>query len=198
MDLIALLSDLGHAIYDIYLVPGDVIIGALRDVFPALVESPVFANVQGSTVLVSTLAWLVATVVLLRMYDRLQTVGRFVASFFDTAWFRLSLALHNIKRTISAPLLKLWAWRQSAGVETSTIEFSKLDIAVLRSALSQPPGITVSAPELAEQFTLRPSQLQCCLDRLSQYRMIESVIGSTDGFENYRATPAGAQFCQQM
>jgi hypothetical protein len=149
-------------------------------------------------ILVSMLAWLVVTIFLLRIYARLQTLGRIVATCCDTARFRISLALHNLKRTITAPLFKFRAWRQSAGMDTGTIEFSKLDIAVLKAALSQPPGITVSAPELAEQFTLRPLQLQCCLDRLSQYRLIESTISSTDGFESYRVTPAGAQFCQQV
>lgn len=201
MELIAGFRDVVQTIYEIFIAPGNVIVSVLVSFFPTLTELPGVENPGKSTPLVFTLsilAWLTIAVILLHIYRRLQNLGRVVASSCATILFRLSLAGHNLKRALVAPLLRFRVWRQSKGVESNTIEFSTADIAVLKSAVAQPPGITVSAPELAEQFTMRPSQLQRCLDRLCEYRMIESVIGSTDGFDNYRVTPAGAHFCQQM
>jgi DNA-binding MarR family transcriptional regulator len=48
-----------------------------------------------------------------------------------------------------------------------------------------------SAPELAEKYKLRPTQIQRRLDKLQKNEMLCSVIGSTDGFENYRLTESG-------
>ena len=52
----------------------------------------------------------------------------------------------------------------------------------------------LSAPELAEQFSLRPAQIQRSLDKLCSNAMITTVIGSTDGFDNYRLTDSGNAF----
>ena len=52
----------------------------------------------------------------------------------------------------------------------------------------------MSAPELAEKFSRRPAQVQRSLDKLFRSRMLDSAIGSTDGFDNYRLTDSGAEF----
>ena len=74
------------------------------------------------------------------------------------------------------------------------IEFDDLDLAVLRSATMQGAGFAMSAPELAEQFRMRPAQVQRSLNKLSKNKMLAYVIGSTDGFDNYRLTDSGAAF----
>lgn len=74
------------------------------------------------------------------------------------------------------------------------IEFDDLDLAVLRSASVQGAGFALSAPELAEQFRMRPAQVQRSLNMLSKNKMLAYVIGSTDGFDNYRLTDSGAAF----
>ena len=60
------------------------------------------------------------------------------------------------------------------------------------------PGYTMSAPELAEKFSCRPGRIQRSLDKLFQTRMLDSVIGSTDGFDNYRLTDSGAEFISML
>ena len=74
------------------------------------------------------------------------------------------------------------------------VEFDDLDLAVLRQASALGPGLALSAPELAEQFTLRPAQVQRSLEKLSRNKMLDYVIGSTDGYDNYRMTDYGAAF----
>ena len=78
------------------------------------------------------------------------------------------------------------------------IEFHDLDIAVLRSASARGPGHAVSAPDLAEKFTLRPAQVQRSLDKLNKNKMLCSVIGSTDGYDNYRLTESGSAFVAML
>lgn len=75
-----------------------------------------------------------------------------------------------------------------------TIEFDDLDMAVLHSVSAKGPGFAMSAPDLAEKFTLRPAQVQKSLDKLSNNKLLASVIGSTDGFDNYRLTDSGLAF----
>ena len=77
-------------------------------------------------------------------------------------------------------------------------EFDNVDIAVLRTFFKQGPGMATSAPELAEQLRLRPAQIQHRLDNLMHNHMVRSVIGTTDGFENYRLTDSGLAFITMM
>ena len=74
------------------------------------------------------------------------------------------------------------------------IDFDDLDLAVLRSAAARGPGLATSAPEIAEKFKLRPSQVQRSIDKLRQSRMLDTVIGTTDGYGNFRLSPSGAAF----
>ncbi len=74
------------------------------------------------------------------------------------------------------------------------VEFDNLDLAVLRSAAARGPGVMLSAPQLAEQIRMRPAQVQRSLDKLSKNKMLDYVIGSTDGSDNYRLTDSGATF----
>jgi DNA-binding MarR family transcriptional regulator len=64
----------------------------------------------------------------------------------------------------------------------------------LKSAVVKGPGFALSAPDFAERFSLRPAQVQRSLDKLYTNSMINTVIGSTDGFDNYRLTDSGTAF----
>ena len=55
-------------------------------------------------------------------------------------------------------------------------------------------GMAISAPEVAEEFKLRPSQVQRSVDKLRRNNMLDAVIGSTDGYDNVRLSPSGATF----
>jgi DNA-binding MarR family transcriptional regulator len=74
------------------------------------------------------------------------------------------------------------------------IEFDDLDMAVLRSVTAKGPGFALAAPDIAGRFRLRPSQVQRSFDKLSQNKMLVSVIGNTDGYENYRLTDYGQAY----
>lgn len=76
------------------------------------------------------------------------------------------------------------------------VHFDEIDIVVLQAAAERGPGFTTSAPELAGKYSLRPSQFQEALGKLSRNKMLTTVIGSTDGFDNYRLTDYGAAYLQ--
>ncbi len=78
------------------------------------------------------------------------------------------------------------------------MKFDDLDLAVLRNSAAAGGGFVISAPDLAEQLTMRPAQAQRRLDKLRNYRMVDVVIGSTDGFDNYRLTQSGAAFLAML
>jgi len=95
-------------------------------------------------------------------------------------------------------LRELYPRRASSSIIAAPmVEFDDLDLAVLRSAAARGPGFTTSAPEIADQLPLRPSQIQRSLDKLNKNKMLESVIGSTDGFDNYRLSQLGTAFVAQ-
>jgi DNA-binding PadR family transcriptional regulator len=38
---------------------------------------------------------------------------------------------------------------------------------------------------------MRPASVQRILDKLRKHHLVDSAIGATDGFDNYRLTPSG-------
>ena len=146
------------------------------------------------TFALSLLVWALLFAVVGKIVAQCRNTARVAHAFIRKVSFRISLAGHNMRRQCARIVQKLRFWRRRDAVELETIEFDDLEIAVLCSAASEPPGFAISAPELAERLTLRPSQVQKKLDKLQQYKMIEYVIGSTDGFDNYRITSTGAVF----
>jgi hypothetical protein len=58
--------------------------------------------------------------------------------------------------------------------------------------------LATSAPEVAEEFKLRPSQVQRSVDKLRRNRMLDAVIGATEGYDNFRLSPSGATFVAML
>jgi hypothetical protein len=80
----------------------------------------------------------------------------------------------------------------SRPVSIPEVEFDDLDLAVLNTGMTLPPGLALTAAELSGQLTKRPAQVQRSLDKLRKYGLVDDVIGTTDGFDNYRPTRSGA------
>ncbi|MDX1403560.1 MAG: hypothetical protein R3192_03430 [Woeseiaceae bacterium] len=77
-------------------------------------------------------------------------------------------------------------------VEVPDVDIDDLDIAILNTGLTLPPGLALTAAELAGQLTRRPAQLQQRLEKLRKYGLVDGALGETDGFDNYRLTRSGA------
>ena len=124
-----------------------------------------------------------------------RNVQRISDALVRTAWYRAVQGTGNVKTRIICNLRQLFPHRRSGDPEsTPELEFDDFDFTVLQAAADRGPGFTTSAPELASKFGLRPSQFQESLRKLQNSKMIATVIGSTDGFDNYRLTDYGAAY----
>ena len=111
---------------------------------------------------------------------------------------RATRAIGSLKTMIVCRYRELVGRRGSgkeAGIEASSgIDFDDVDLVVLRSAAVTGPGLALSAPDIAEKFTLRPAQVQKSVDKLLNSKLLALAMGSTDGYDNFTMTPSGASF----
>jgi hypothetical protein len=193
------MAETAQAIYEAFTLPGEWLLSFIGSFAP---QTEQIMRVDNGAVIVpfvlSLVAWTLVIVAGLMISRMLRNFAWQFAAICRTLVWRVKMTLGNLKTRL------LWKWRQffpqqSGNSEmVSREEFDNLDIAVLRSFFQQGPGMATSAPELAEQLNLRPAQIQHRLDNLTHYHMLRSVIGSTDGFENYRLTDSGLAFITMM
>ena len=146
-------------------------------------------------VVLSLVCWILLIITISVVWQVFRDGLRVANAIVRTAWFRLSIAISTIKTRLLLKLRSLLAHRHAPDFSDSqTVDFDEWDMAVLDCISEQGPGFTLSAPELAARLPMRPSRIQESLEKLSRFKMLDSVIGSTDGFDNYRLTEAGATF----
>jgi hypothetical protein len=198
MDLIDAAREFGRAVYDGINAPGDLVVKQLASVLPGLGPGARCISagaLDPLALLISLVAWLLLALLLLRVYRVLKRIARRCNEALAAIRLRLRLAKARFTRS----LMQLFgAGGDGSGIATGTVDFDGTDIAVLRVAKSQPAGYTISVPDLVAHFRLRPSVVQKSLERLSENRLLEPVIGHTDGYENYRLTSTGAAFVRSM
>ena len=148
-----------------------------------------------ATFLLSLVFWFLLLVLLTILYRWLRRSAITLGAIVRTFLFRLTLYFQRKKTALVLRFREWFPSRQSGGIDAAeTAEFGNLDMAVLRSASAIGPGLALSAPDLASRFKLRPSQVQQSLEKLCQNKMLAQVIGSTDGFDNYRITDSGSTY----
>lgn len=187
MDLDTMLQELALSIYGAFVMPGDIVLTMLGVAVDNRSVSMLF--------IISLTVWSLIAVVGLIVLKLGKNAARFAGAMLRTTLYRMSLAVGNYKTKL---ILKLREWFPKRAVRnadsTPMVEFDDIDLAVLRTAAARGPGFTTSAPEIAEQLTLRPAQIQRSLEKLSHNKMLETTIGSTDGFENFRVSQMGSAF----
>jgi hypothetical protein len=191
------LQELGNTIYDAFVLPGDYLLAKIAEHLPAFAASIGILDEERSVVLlliVSMSVWVLLILLGRKLFGLGQDLARIVSSTLRTIVFRVSLALANFKTWLVCKLRQFLPRRSHDADAIAEVNLDDRDWAVLRSAAAHGPGFTTSAPELAEQLPLRPAQIQRSLDRLRENKMLEYVIGSTDGFDNYRVSQMGAAF----
>ena len=184
--------DLVHTFFAVFTFPGNVLLSFVS------AENLGTTQFMWTSLGLSLVYWLVVLLVLFRLRAWLRLVGVMLGRIFGDFAFRIGMHCHNLKRAFAKPINWLRQRRQSAGVESETIEFDELDMAVLKLAVKQPNGRVISAIELSEHLPVRPSQLQESLKRLRAFRLLDPAMGTTEGYENYRLTPAGVRFVEQI
>ena len=192
-----MLGGIAEAISRAFLLPGEVLLSAIAWIAPRWAEILSFGT--GGTVVVFVLALLSWTAVLIIGLYLVRLAKNFawqVSARFRTLVWRIKLALGSLKTML------LWKYRQffphtsAQSHHVAQTEFDQVDIDLLRSVSSRGPGVALSAPDLAEEVAMRPSQVQQRLDNLARNNMLRSVIGSSDGYEIYRLTDSGSAFIE--
>jgi hypothetical protein len=77
-------------------------------------------------------------------------------------------------------------------------EFSSTDLSILGAAARLAAGFSTSAPELADLLGLRPVEIQKSLEKLYRNKLLDTTLGSTDGFDNYVISTSGAVLMAMM
>ena len=176
------LHDLGNAIYDGFLLPGTFVLSQFVT-HASTLALRLGIGVEGNGVLspaiVSLLVW--------------SLVGMLVWKTVRAVCSRIFYSTRRLKTFLICKLQR-FKRRQllSRPVSIPEVEFDDLDLAVLNTGMTLPPGLALTAAELSGQLTKRPAQVQRSLDKLRKYGLVDDVIGATDGFDNYRLSPSGA------
>lgn len=125
-----------------------------------------------------------------------RNVLRNIVAVYGTIIYRIKNAVAGWKTQLVVRLRHWLPHRKSRDVDTTIpqVDFDDLDIAVLKVVAALKPGFATNAPELAQRFRMRPAQVQRSLDKLSSNKMLDPVIGSNEGFDNYRLTQLGNAF----
>lgn len=124
-----------------------------------------------------------------------RNIARNVEAIFRILTYRISHALGSWKTHIICKFRGLIPRRRpQKAAPIPEVEFDDLDLAVLRTAVTLGPGLSINAGELAERFRLRPAQVQRSLNKLSSNKMLDFVIGSTTEFDNYQLSQLGSAF----
>ncbi len=192
------LRDFGIVLREIFLAPGDFLLSKFAELAPVTASNWGIGGESDSIAQVAVTSgvfWLLLLIVAWRLFRYGQSFLRNLIAVVHTAWYRGRQAAGSLKTLVVCRLREFVPTRRDDGIDTvPEIDFDDLDLAVLRSAAARGPGLAMSAPEIAEKFKLRPSQVQRSVDKLRRNKMLETVIGSTDGYGNFRLSPSGATF----
>ena len=185
------------SIREIYLVPGDFVLSKFAELAPLTAASWGITNSDDSiaAAILSGIFWLLMTFIAWRLYRYSSSLLRNIVALYHTAWYRGRQAAGSLKTLLLCRLREFVPRRRDDGIDTTPeIDFDDVDLAVLRTAAARGPGLATSAPEIAEKFKLRPAEVQRSVDKLRRNRMLDTVIGNTDGYDDFRLSPSGATF----
>ena len=195
-ELLFNLGEIARLVTGGFLLPGELLLSLFARIAPETVALLTFRRGELVVPFVFALfAWTSIAILGLLFLRFCRNVARQVSAVSLTLWHRIRMSLASLKMRIAWKLKALLPQRRRPdNVAAPTIEFDDLDMAVLQTVSDRGPGFALSAPDLAEKFTLRPSEVQRSLEKLNKNKLLASVIGSTDGFDNYRLTDSGLAF----
>jgi len=192
------LRQLGILIREIYFAPGEFVLSRFAELAPVTAANwGITGNGDAIAVaaVISGIFWLLMSIIAWRLYRYCRSFLRNLVALLHTAWYRGKQAVGSVRTMLICRLREFVPRRRDDGIDAvPEIDFDDLDLVVLRSAAASGPGLATSAPEIAEKFKLRPSEVQRSVEKLRQNRMLDTVIGNTDGYDNFRLSPSGATF----
>lgn len=182
-----------------FLLPGELLLRGISGIAPQTGEVLAFGT-GGIVVkfILALSAWTTLIVIGLLLLNAGRRVARRLGALFYGLLWRARMYCGNLKTKLIWKYREFFPYRQSSMQQLDRTDFDKTDIAVLLSIARRGPGMAISAPDLSGALNLRPAQVQARLEQLQHFRMICSVLGSTDGFENYSLTSSGQAYLAMM
>jgi hypothetical protein len=181
-----------------FTMPGIYLLRALTVHAPSAAASLGIANPSDSIALLivlSALAWVFAVIACWGIVMLSRSFYRTSEAIIRTLCHRAMQSARNVRTWVICRYRSLLPKKTASSLEVMPeVQFDDIDFAVLQTAAERGPGFATSAPELAGKYSWRPSQFQKALGKLSSNKMLTTVIGSTDGFDNYRITDYGAAY----
>ena len=151
------------------------------------------------SIVVSTAVWVAMCATSWWIFRFAFHIRRIGESTLLTAAFNIRHWIGTAKTLIVCRYRQHFSGKSDADADSpGESSFGGFDIAVLQAAADCGPGATTSAPELAEKFGMLPSRFEQSLKKLHRDQMIDTTVGSTDGYDNYRITPHGAAFAMML
>jgi hypothetical protein len=185
---------------DLFTMPGTYLLEALTAHAPSAAALLGISNPSDSIVLVivlSTFAWVFAVIACWGIVMLARNFYRISEAIIRTLWHRAMQSAGNLRTWTICRYRSLLPKQTASSLEPmAEVQIDDFDFTVLRAAAERGPGFSTSAAELAGKYSLLPSQFQKTLGKLSSNKMLTTVIGSTDGFDNYRITDYGVAYLQ--
>jgi hypothetical protein len=185
---------------NLFTMPGIYLLRALTVHAPGTAALLGISNPSDSIALVivlSALAWVFTVIACWGIVMLARNFYRISEAIIRTLWHRAMQSAGNVRTWIICRCRSLSPKQTASSLEpTAEIQFDDFDFTVLRAAAERGPGFSTSAAELAGKYSLRASQFQKTLGKLSSNKMLTTVIGSRDGVDNYQITEYGAAYLQ--
>ena len=183
-----------------FTIPGIYLLEALTVHAPGIAALLGISKPPDAIVLVivlSALAWIFAVIACWGIVMFARNFYRISEAMVRTLLYRVTQSAGNVRTWIICRYRRFLPKQTEHSPEvTPQISFDDFDFTVLRAAAERGPGFSTSASELADKYSLLPSQFEKSLGKLSSNKMLDTVLGSTDGFDNYRLTDYGAAYLQ--
>ena len=195
---LTILRNMGSAIYGIFMLPGNIVVSGVATHAPAIASAMSIGSGDPPVLvpaLLSLFIWLVFAVVVWELVRLYRNTVRIVGASLRTLYFRVTQSVAGIRIKFVFKLRQLFPHRGFRSTETlQEIEFDDLDLEVLDTAAALEPGLSMTVPDLAAHFNLRPDKVRRSLEKLQQNQMLDVDAASTDSDANYRMTHSGAAF----
>ncbi len=186
------LADLANAVFRGLMLPGDFLLSAFAWIAPH--SAQILTGGTGKPVVMFVLAlvgWTIIVIIGLQLSRACRGLARRIGSMVRILLWNAKMFMGSLKTRMLWKYREYFAHKTTQTETVSQTQFDDMDIAVLASISRSGSGMASSARELAQKYKLMPAQIQDRLEQLAKNHMLRSVIGSTDGQDNYRLTDSG-------
>jgi hypothetical protein len=169
---------------DAYLLPGQLVTSAMHSGLNIVVGDKEFLL----SVLFSTVSWLLLSAIAIKAF-------RIASRIAANTRAAVAITIFNARTKRACGKRPQVSQAQPAVSDSNTeVHFDNLDLAVLNSAATLGPGFSLTAPDLAIEFNLRPRQVQSSLEKLAKNMMLQRSFGAAEDYQNYHLSRGGAAF----